>query len=149
MSAMPRQALPAAPPVEESRLRSAPRTGKLHMLAIPSKERGVMAAREVLQGTRNRASAQEHFLVTNDQLRYWEKKLLEQGLPDKRGCSPSSISTPGSGYTDLSSLKLFSAGLALRGPSWPHRLRRLRLRAHPVPPPEAEFPIIDFVVGRK
>ena len=38
------------------------------------------------------------------------------------------------------------AGLALRGPSWPHWLR---LRAHPVPPPEAEFPIIDFVVGRK
>ena len=37
------------------------------------------------------------------------------------------------------------AGLALRGPSWPHWLRRLRLRAHPVPPPEAEFPIIDFV----
>ena len=37
------------------------------------------------------------------------------------------------------------AGLALRGPSWPHWLRRLSLRAHPVPPPEAEFLIIDFV----
>ena len=41
------------------------------------------------------------------------------------------------------------AGLALRGPSWPHWLRRLRLRAHPVPPPEAEFSIIDFVFDGK
>ena len=41
------------------------------------------------------------------------------------------------------------AGLALRGPSWPHWLRRLRLRAHPVPPSEAEFPIIDFVLDGK
>ena len=59
---MPRQALPAVPAVEESRLRTRTTSGKQSMAAIPSKERGVQAASAVLAGRLDKASAmQEYF----------------------------------------------------------------------------------------
>jgi hypothetical protein len=99
---MPRQALPAAPPVEEGRLRARPSDRKRPMADVTPKRRAVQAAAEVLSGRMSKARAMEEFLVSSDQLKWFLKRLTDRGVEDKRISMSPAFSAPGSGYTDLS-----------------------------------------------
>ena len=81
---MPRTPLPAAPQIAEGSREGRSSTRKQSLEAIPSKERGVKAAAAVLAAAMKPHAAMSEWGVTEDQLKYYLKKLLDAGQPDLR-----------------------------------------------------------------
>ena len=94
--AMPRNALPGPPEVMGSRLRHRPELPVSQTALEANRERGLQAAKAVLLGDVSPLEACSKFSCSSDVLRYYRKKLLEQGMEQvARPHTPA-------GYTDLS-----------------------------------------------
>ena len=91
---MASSASPAPVGVVEGRLRARTTEGKRSLGELSDKERGLKAASAVLAGELSLARAMDLYMVSGSVLRYYRKKLVSSGMPDKssalsRAASPT------------------------------------------------------------